>query len=70
MSAVLDAPAVSWWFLAATSSGSPISARSPGTFADIRVRATGATALAVTPYFARPTAAERTSETTPPLAAE
>lgn len=54
---------------AATSSGSPISFSSMGTFADIRVLATGATALAVTPYLLRPSAALRTSEMMPPLAA-
>jgi hypothetical protein len=37
---------------------------------DMRVRATGAMALAVTPYLAMPTAADRTSDTIPPLAAE
>jgi hypothetical protein len=41
-----------------------------GTFADMRVRATGATALAVTPYLCRPRAALRTREMMPPLAAE
>lgn len=54
---------------AATSSGSPISLSSMGTLADMRVRATGATALAVTPYLASPSAAERTREMIPPLAA-
>ena len=55
--------------IGATSSGSPISARSMGTLADMRVRATGAMALAVMPYRLRPAAAERTSDTMPPLAA-
>ena len=55
--------------MGATSSGSPISARSIGTLADMRVRATGAMALAVMPYRLSPAAADRTSDTMPPLAA-
>src|SRR5690606_15421169 len=47
----------------------PIPASSVGTPADMRVRATGATALAVTPYLCRPRAALRTREMKPPLAA-
>ncbi len=41
-----------------------------GTLSLIRVLATGAMAFAVTPYLRMPTAAERTSETMAPLAAE
>src|SRR5690606_10686772 len=47
----------------------PIPASSVGTPADMRVRATGATALAVTPHLCRPRAALRTREMKPPLAA-
>ena len=54
--------------IGATSSGSPIS-RPNGTLPDIRLFATGAMTLAVTPYLCIPRAALRVSETMPPFAA-
>src|SRR5262249_34095174 len=54
--------------IGATSSGSPIS-RPNGTLPDMRLLATGAITLAVTPYLWRPRAALRVSDTIPPFAA-
>ena len=54
--------------MGATSSGSPIS-RPNGTLPDMRLLATGAMTLAVTPYLCMPSAALRTKETMPPFAA-